>query len=125
MSVWSGSEMFVWGGFDNSSSHSNTGGRYNPGTDSWTDTSTTNAPTGRELHTAVWSGSEMIVWGGYHGGYPNIGGRYNPTTDSWVATSTTTPARRRHTDGGAGSEREVWVGVVYFCIGRSWSRGGI
>ena len=32
--------------------------------DSWTATSTTNAPTGRTGHTAVWTGSEMIVWGG-------------------------------------------------------------
>ena len=41
----------------------NTGGRYNPSTDSWTATSTTNAPSGRVGHTAVWTGSEMIVWG--------------------------------------------------------------
>src|SRR5262249_1047100 len=32
--------------------------------DSWTATSTTNAPSGRYYHTAVWTGSEMIVWGG-------------------------------------------------------------
>src|SRR5258705_1435502 len=32
--VWTGSEMIVWGGTDNSSFF-NTGGRYNPGTDSW------------------------------------------------------------------------------------------
>ncbi len=32
--------------------------------DTWTATSTTNAPTGRSGHTAVWTGSEMIVWGG-------------------------------------------------------------
>ena len=32
--------------------------------DSWTATSTTNAPNARDIHTAVWTGSEMIVWGG-------------------------------------------------------------
>src|SRR5437870_3030856 len=32
--------------------------------DTWTATSTTNAPTARSGHTAVWTGSEMIVWGG-------------------------------------------------------------
>ena len=32
--------------------------------DSWTATSTTNAPSARFLHTAVWTGIEMIVWGG-------------------------------------------------------------
>src|SRR5213080_326210 len=37
--VWTGSEMIVWGGVG--SSLFNTGGRYNPVTDSWTATSTT------------------------------------------------------------------------------------
>jgi hypothetical protein len=31
--------------------------------DTWAPTSLTNAPGGREYHTAVWTGSEMIVWG--------------------------------------------------------------
>ena len=61
--VWTGSEMIVWGGYDGISLL-NTGGRYNPSTDSWTATSTTNAPAARADHTAVWTGSEMIVWGG-------------------------------------------------------------
>ena len=90
--VWTGSEMIVWGGYDYSSNHFfNTGGRYNPSTDSWTATSTKNAPTARTSHTAVWTGSEMIVWGGYASGptFFNTGGRYNPITDSWTATSTT------------------------------------
>ena len=56
--------MIVWGGYDDSF-YLNTGGRYNPSTDSWIATSTTNAPDGRVRHTAVWTGSEMIVWGGY------------------------------------------------------------
>ncbi len=58
----------------------NTGGRYDPSTDSWTATSTVNTPVGRFYHTAVWTGSEMVVWGGYGGGsgYLNSGGRYNP-----------------------------------------------
>jgi hypothetical protein len=34
--------------------------------DTWTATSTTNAPSARADHTAVWTGSEMIVWGGGH-----------------------------------------------------------
>src|SRR5947207_9657392 len=55
--------------------------------DTWTATSTTNAPDGRWFHTAVWTGSEMIVWGG-HGssGDLNTGGRYDPSTASWIAT---------------------------------------
>ena len=56
--------MIVWGGFENDNSFANTGGRYNPKMDSWTVTSTTNAPDGRYRHTAVWTSNEMIVWGG-------------------------------------------------------------
>src|SRR5438552_37953 len=54
--------------------------------DTWTPTSTTNAPAGRYEHTAVWTGSEMIVWGGFNGSCLNTDGRYNPGTDSWTAT---------------------------------------
>src|ERR1043166_8421340 len=59
--------------------------------DTWTPTSTINAPSARAGHTAVWTGSEMIVWGGGATGptYLNTGGRYNPSTDSWTATNTT------------------------------------
>src|SRR5437773_5097038 len=47
--------------------------------DTWTATSTTNAPDGRSDHTAVWTGSEMIVWGGLViSGHSDTGGRYNP-----------------------------------------------
>ena len=42
----------------------NSGGRYNPDANSWTPTSTTNAPGVRYSHTAVWTGDEMIIWGG-------------------------------------------------------------
>ena len=65
--MWTATEMIVWGG-DNFPNLFNTGGRYNPATDSWTATNTTNAPAARIYHTAVWTGSEMIVWGG--GGEP-------------------------------------------------------
>src|SRR5439155_608096 len=95
----------------------NTGGRYNPGTNSWTATSTINAPIGRSLHTAVWTGSEMIVWGGEdeHIVLLNIGGRYNPGTNSWTATSTANApsGRTAHTGVWTGSEMIVWGGFYY------------
>jgi N-acetylneuraminic acid mutarotase len=115
--LWTGSEMIIWGGYNvtnNQLNTLNTGGRYNPATDSWTATSITNAPTGRDFHTAVWTGSEMIVWGGYN--YPacdlNSGGRYNPIADSWTPTSTVNApeARESHTAVWTGSEMIVWGG---------------
>jgi hypothetical protein len=79
----------------------------------WTATSTTNAPDARDSHTAVWTGSEMIVWGGYNGSsYLNTGGRYSPSTDSWTAASTINApdARALHTAVWTGSEMIVWGG---------------
>jgi N-acetylneuraminic acid mutarotase len=115
--VWTGTEMLVWGGFflDNAGYHYlDTGGRYNLGTDSWTATSTTDAPTARYYHTAVWTGGEMIVWGGGNGsiGNLNTGGKYNPSMDSWTATGTTNApaARSSHTAVWTGSEMIVWGG---------------
>ena len=109
--VWTGSKMIVWGGVGGSSH--NTGGRYDPTTDSWTPTSTASAPEARYNHTAVWTGSEMIVWGGWNNDtFFNTGGRYDPSTDSWTATSTTNApeAREHHTAVWTGSEMIVWGG---------------
>jgi len=62
--VWTGSEVIVWGGYDNNFVPLNSGGRYNPATDSWIAYSLSNAPLPRDGHSAIWNGSEMIVWGG-------------------------------------------------------------
>jgi N-acetylneuraminic acid mutarotase len=116
--IWTGSEMIVWGGdwyYQGSNHYLDTGGTYTPSTDSWTATGTTNAPAGRDVHTAVWTGTEMIVWGGGgdNNSYFNTGGRYNPSTDSWITTSTTNApaARAIHTAIWTGSEMIVWGGV--------------
>jgi hypothetical protein len=117
--------MIVWGGLGNLNS-GNTGGRYDPSTDSWTATSTTNAPAGRGGHTAVWTGFEMIIWGGLEN--LNTGGRYNPITDSWTATSTTNApsGRYAHTAVWTGSEMIVWGGsggcAFNMCVTNSGGR---
>ena len=56
--------MILWGGIVSGPTFLNSGGRYNPGADSWIATTTTSAPGARAGHTAVWTGSEMMVWGG-------------------------------------------------------------
>ena len=111
--VWTGNEMIIWGGEVFNFIFFSTGGRYNPGTDSWMPTSGVNAPTARSAHTAVWTGTEMIVWGGYDGTTDlDTGGRYDPNTDSWTPTSTADapPGRRAHTAVWTGSEMIVWGG---------------
>ena len=109
--------MIVWGGgaftevFD-------TGGRYNPFTDTWTATSMVHAPNGRRDPAVVWTGGEMIVWGGYFSDgrknrYFNTGGQYNPITNSWLATTATgaPDSRTGHTAVWNGSEMIVWGGL--------------
>jgi hypothetical protein len=111
--VWTGNEMIIWGGQQELPFNYDTnGGRYNPSTDSWTATSTTNTPFPRGNHTAVWTGSEMIVWGGVPD-YSNTGGRYNPDLDSWAATTTSgAPSGRAfHTAVWTGNEMIVWGGL--------------
>jgi N-acetylneuraminic acid mutarotase len=115
--VWTGSEMIVWGGFVAvypSRQLTNSGGKYNPGTDSWITTIRFNAPKPRWGHTAVWTGNEMIVWGGSVGGSPpfNTGGRYQPSADSWRGTSLANAptVRSNHTAVWTGTEMIVWGG---------------
>jgi hypothetical protein len=88
--VWTGSRMIVWGGRGGGGTppsgprpELNTGGWYDPVRDSWTATSTTNAPFARADHTAVWTGSTMIVWGGDGG----AGVGPNSTGSRWRALS--------------------------------------
>jgi hypothetical protein len=107
--------MIVWGGTD-SSVWFNNGGVYDPATDTWTPTSTTNAFSPRLGHSAVWTASKMVVWGGagWDGRvvYLNSGGIYDPAIDMWTATSTTNaPAGRSgHTAVWTGSTMIVWDG---------------
>src|SRR6185436_15183801 len=79
-SVWSGSEMIVWGGAS-CCTIPGTGARYDPVTDLWTPMSTAGAPLDRRSSGGVWTGNRLVVWGGWDGtgaAYFNTGGRYDP-----------------------------------------------
>lgn len=88
LGVWTGTELIVWGGYlthTNNNSDLNTGGRYNPATDTWTPFNTGQYTWSQEA-TAVWTGSKVIWAGGIStgGGLVNrsgIGGiTYDPAT---------------------------------------------
>jgi hypothetical protein len=123
--VWTGTQMIVWGGYapNDPDMYTNTGGRYEPVTDSWIPTSTgTGAPSGRVWHSAVWTGSAMIIWGGayYEGGYHylNSGGRYDPMADAWLPTSVGSDvpsARSDHSGVWTGTVMVVWGGSCIDC----------
>lgn len=111
--------MIIWGGSPvsggNPSGVLNTGGRYDPSSDTWSSTTTTGAPTARYNQAAVWADGEMIVWGGQapvSGARLNSGGRYDPTKDQWNSISPTNApsGRYAHTAVWTGSEMIVWGG---------------
>jgi hypothetical protein len=121
--VWTGAEMIIWGSeYDSDGEYVNSGGRYDPVSDSWRPISTVDAPEPRAAHTAVWTGTEMIVWGGYNFEQDyeydefynelNTGGRYDPVTDVWqtITTSGAPRARIRHTAIWTGTEVIIWGG---------------
>ena len=129
VAVWTGTRMIVWGGIGwilsgqptSGTDDFNSGGVYDPQTDTWTSlgTSLAGAPTDRYYPTAVWTGTEMIIWGGRgatgatgSGGYDSVGGRYNPATDTWTPTSTVNvPGLRKwHFAVWTGTEMLVYGG---------------
>jgi len=115
--VWTGSAMVVWGGADYPSPSwalGNTGGKYDPQTDSWSATTTTGAPTARMNHRAIWTGSRMILWGGAYSysTYLNTGAQYDPDENTWtpVSTDNAPAARTGHSAVWTGKEMVVWGG---------------
>lgn len=112
--VWTGSLMVIWGGRDMvSMQYTNTGERYDPQTDTWSPTSTNNAPAGRSRQTGVWTGSHMLIWGGFDGTSElDSGGRYDPEDDSWMDTSgiDAPTARSYHAAVWTGQRMIVWGG---------------
>ncbi len=108
--IWTGSEMIIWGGIGQTGEFLDTGGRYNPATDSWMPTAALGAPVPIGYPTAVWTGTEMIVWGDVSIG----GGRYNPATDTWTAVSTIDAPH---------SGPAVWTGTEMI-VTSSYTRGG-
>lgn len=123
VSVWTGTELIVWGGFafDGSYHYFNDGARYNLTSNTWTPLTTNGAPAGRYYFTAVCSGTEIIVWGGLasdgSGSQLNSFGdgyRYNLLSNTWSAISTNgapTP-RCQHTAVWTGTEMIIWGGLT-------------
>jgi hypothetical protein len=96
--VWTGAEMIVWGGFDETGSPLNDGARYDPVADAWTPLPPVAATVVQGIATsAVWTGNEMILWdGGQTEQDQTLNDRlrvptlhvYDPLQDSWrVSTS--------------------------------------
>lgn len=85
MAAWSGKEMIVWGGVNDSQVSSvwdanryvGTGARYNPAADTWTEITEHGAPPAR-LTRGVWAGDGLVIFGGYNNAHLNDTWFYSP-----------------------------------------------
>jgi YVTN family beta-propeller protein len=112
--VWTGSKMIVWGGQISAGGPeaTNTGGLYDPLSDTWSSVSMVGAPSPRKGHAVVWTGTEMIVWAGGFAGCPALGGgRYSPSEDVWRPVSTASAPKAYQ------APRAVWTGRAMFVLG--------
>jgi hypothetical protein len=115
--IWTGYEMWVFGGLDLVLSTLGRGGKYDPITDEWSPmpANLLDAPGlgPRYLHTAVWTGTEMIIWGGQTdtstSSVVDTGGRLGETWTT-VSTSGAPTARANHTAVWTGTEMIVFGG---------------
>ena len=121
--VWTGSELLVWGGDDlNADKNMPRGMRYMPGTRKTTPISIVGAPSARRNHLALWIGSEMIIWGGISSNYDATGGYsdqeekngaiYTPSSDSWrkMSIAGAPDSRNRCSVLWTGKEMIIWGG---------------
>lgn len=112
--IWTGSEYLVFGGaLDSGYSPTNTGARYDPETQTWTEMSLTGAVGRRHTPLIVWSGREALIYaGGWGLGPLDEGGAYDPTTDSWrlMPTSGAPELRIYGTTVAMGAQMMVWGG---------------
>lgn len=119
--IWTGTEMFVFGGSFNSTAI-NTGGRYNPATNTWTAVTTSGIPA-LSRAAAAWSGSLIYLSGGYNSYASNSLYSYNPSTNTWTyAASFTSGGRFEHLCFYKSNMILSWGGKVV--LGQPISNGG-
>ena len=81
--VWTGSEMIVWGGNCRGGPCTD-GAAFRPSDRTWRRLPAQGAPTPRFAPAAVWTGSEVLIWGGDGcGSACGDGGAYNPMANTW------------------------------------------
>lgn len=122
--VWTGSEVLMWGGRTGLSSSraglQDDGAAYDPATRQWRMLAP--APIGpRSGHAAVWTGREMLVWGGVRpegeelAGYAD-GALYDPVADTWRTI-------REAPIGGRVGAGVAWTGVELIVVGGTPTSG--
>lgn len=107
LAIWTGTRMLVWGG-GYSNTVRNSGGAYDPVSDTWSPINPEGGVTALSP-AGAWTGHELFVWGDSE---PAL---YNPESDTW----------RRPNMSGAPSPRSqpmvIWTGEVVIVWGGRWN----
>ena len=141
VTVWTGSELVVWGGCDASIPQCDDFGEgiltdgvaYDPATDSWRDLAS--SPLAPGVHPqGAWNGSEVLIYAGaVSAGDDLSAAAYDPEDDSWRSLTDPPMTPRRYATaawtgqyfvlwGGArlGGESEFDDGAVYDSVMNTW-----
>jgi len=107
--VWTGSEMFLWGGeihdFQQNYTLFGDGARYDVATNTWQMIVGSGAIP-RAFHRAVWAGNRMLVWGGFLNGVAPPPQSYDPVANTWSPVSAVgAPANDQ------GVQQSLWTGT--------------
>jgi hypothetical protein len=109
-----GSQLFVWGGLNESGTALNSGALYDPRTDEWRMIALdANTPSPRSEASAAWTGTIVVVWGGYEassGQALSDGAIYDPVENSWRAMTAGPNARVAPIVGANAEIALFWAG---------------
>jgi hypothetical protein len=112
--LWTGAEVIVWGGADESDEVRADGYRYVPTRARWRAVRDAGRAHARRAHTAVWSSSEMLVFGGQDRGGHALASpvSYVPALDAWrpLREADAPVARFGHVAVWTGDAMLVWGG---------------
>ena len=122
VTIWTGTEMIVWGGMGDGATELSNGALYDPERDVWTPLAA--CPLDPRIEpSAVWTGTEMVVFGGlkvdnylqygneFWGSFGD-GARYNKRTDRWTLLNRegAPSSRTVHSAVWTGNEMLIWGG---------------
>ena len=120
-SVWTGTQLFVWGGYVSDSVATDDGALYDPNTERWQ--KLPSSPLSPRVDVqAIWTGREVIVVGGAPAIVTDAShafvdaATYNPTTNTWRRL----PPIPQTTDHDTQMITSVWIGTRLL-VWDSWS----
>ncbi|MCB1087664.1 MAG: hypothetical protein KDM63_11510 [Verrucomicrobiae bacterium] len=115
-SVWTGSELLIWGGYSNGQDVAFAdGARYNPSANTWAPMAPADpdTPSARQWPWFTWTGQELVVWGGNNAqSNPlNDGAVYDPDTDTWEPLPASPLSARMWGPLPQNGGQAVWTGT--------------